>query len=166
MALTEMVIPAVAHSGVIVRCQSPRSTERMPGVPPEMKRKALPDGDPRLEPLLLDATLLPGLPRPRRVLLLFRELKVRLVARHAPLELLTFPYDDLDELGDVLVDHERVHVAVSVEEGVVERLEGFDRRLCPEDVQLETWKNSDTHQISSPLIMPSRAKPAWYSVYE
>lgn len=48
-----------------------------------------------------------------------------LVPFHTSPKLFSFPDDDFDILGDMLVDQEGVHVTVCIEQGVVECGKGF-----------------------------------------
>ena len=89
-----------------------------------MKRPRLPDRDTVLESFFPDTPLGALLPRPARKFRL-SFVKVGLVALNTERQIRRLPPNRLDEIGDVLIDHERVHDAVRVEQSVVEGSECF-----------------------------------------
>lgn len=172
--LTQEEILLLVRLPVIVRRQRPLLTQGMRCRRPEMEPEALRQRNPLWIVLGLDASLWQVvLPSTRRVdHFLSREMrgvKVGLVSGHTSPELFPLPYDDFDILGDMLVDEQGVHVAVSVEEGVVERCESFERRSGPENGASVSVGKIDgsagsAHQMSSPDTIPSFAWPERVSV--
>jgi hypothetical protein len=116
---------------------APKSTFRREGEGVLARNgKAFPDWNSLLEPLLFDTSLFHVvLPISRGVNQLVSgkgsSVKVCIVPRHTSPKLFPFPYNSLDIVGYMLVNEQCVHVAVGVQEGIVERSECFEGRSSP-----------------------------------
>jgi len=110
--LTEVEIPIRIVSSVIFRRQRPSASHEMRRTRPIMEREALPKRDPILETRLLYTTLLADLPLTRGEMWFGIEIVV-LIPSDAVVENATFPDDDTDEFGKVLIDEKGIHGSVA-----------------------------------------------------
>ena len=96
-----------------------------------MENEALPNRDAVLKTGLLDAAL--GLLLPLACgVLVFLFFVVRRIASNALLERGALPHHDRDHVRYPLIHEQRIHCIVREDEGVPQRRQGLEGRVCPD----------------------------------
>jgi hypothetical protein len=136
---TKILIRILAVWLIVVRRECPCTSQRVGIALPKVKGETYWKWNALLESRLPYTPLGPRLPIHWTMIFLIRKLVLVCATSNAIAKLVPFPYDDLDELRDMLVDHQGFQVTKRVEEGVVETFQSIDGGPSPDCYRI-SWR--------------------------